>query len=276
MLKFTKDKIKYGLLSLNKGSNPKVNHIFINGFMSDETEDSKAKDWQDGLKNILNKDEQRFIFKWESGLDYSSSRNHIPFKNGLEFELKRIKHIAQTYEKVSSNSLLSTGVNLLVSLPTSFSSYLIEEWKISNQNSIKYGKILAEEIEHLISENKEVYLYTHSLGTNLVKHSLLELANKNVSVTKVYLFGGATSHSDKYEWKRASETTKYGIHNFYSKNDSVLKYLYKILELGNNPIGLNPISVSSKNIKNHDVSSLVSGHFEYKKNLEKIFENLKY
>ncbi|MBK6303432.1 MAG: DUF726 domain-containing protein, partial [Arcobacter sp.] len=72
----------------------------------------------------------------------------------------------------------------------------------------------------------------------------------------------------------ASEIVKYGIHNFYSKKDSVLKYLYKTFELGDNPIGLNPISSNSKNIKNYDVSDTVKGHFEYKKNLQTILKNL--
>jgi hypothetical protein len=272
MLKFTNDKTQYGLLPLIKSSNPNISHIFINGFMSDEIEDYKAKDWQNGLKDILNKDEQKFIFKWESGLDYSKFKNHLPFQNGLEFELKRINHIAQTYNKVSDNSFLSNSANFLLSLPASFSSYMVEEWKNSNQNSLKYGKTLAKEIENLINEDKKIYLYAHSLGTNLVKNTLLELANKNITIEKVYLLGGATIHSDKHGWKSASETTKYGIHNFYSKNDSVLKYLYKTFELGNNPIGLNPILVNSKNIKNYDVSNLVNGHFEYKDKLQTIFK----
>ena len=134
------------LVLLNVNIQSQEIHIFINGFMSDEPEGYKAKDWQDGLKVILNQDEQKFIFKWESGLDYSSLRNHIPFKNGLDFELKRIKHIAKTYNKVSEHSFLSNGINFLLSLPASFSSYIVEEWKNSNENSIKYGKILANEI----------------------------------------------------------------------------------------------------------------------------------
>ena len=262
------------LILLNVNIQSQEIHIFINGFMSDELEDYKAKDWQDGLKDILNQDEQKFIFKWESGLDYSSLRNHIPFKNGLDFELKRIKHIAKTYNKVSEHSFLSNGINFLLSLPASFSSYIVEEWKNSNENSIKYGKILANEIEYLINQDKKVHIYAHSLGTNLIKHSLLELANKNISIEKVHLFGGATSHSDVYEWKHASEIVKYGIHNFYSKKDSVLKYLYKTFELGDNPIGLNPIFSNSKNIKNYDVSDTVKGHFEYKKNLQTILKKL--
>ena len=126
----------------------------------------------------------------------------------------------------------------------------------------------------MTNQDKKIYLYAHSLGTNLVKNSLLELANKNLSVEKVHLFGGATSNSSIKEWKNASEIVKFGIHNFYSQKDSVLKYLYKTFELGDNPIGLNPISSNSKNIKNYDVSDTVKGHFEYKKNLQTILKKL--
>ena len=52
----------------------------------------------------------------------------------------------------------------------------------------------------------------------------------------------------------------------------MLKYLYKTFELGDNPIGLNPISSNSKNIKNYDVSNIVNGHFDYKSNLSKIIK----
>ncbi|MCG3650978.1 TMCO4 family protein [Aliarcobacter butzleri] len=261
------------LVLLNGNSKFQEIHIVINGFMSDEKEDYEAKDWKNGLKNILDKDEQKYIFKWDSGLDYSKLRNHRPFKNGLDFEIKRVKHILETYENIAENSpLLSTKLNFLLTLPASFSSYIVQEWKTSNTNSIKYGKILANEIEYLINRDKKIYLYAHSLGTNLVKNSLLELANKNISVEKVHLFGGATSTAGTYEWKNASETVKYGIHNFYSQKDSVLKYLYKTFELGDTPIGLSPISSNCRNIKNYDVSSIVNGHFEYKENLSKILK----
>ena len=51
----------------------------------------------------------------------------------------------------------------------------------------------------MTNQDKKIYLYAHSLGTNLVKNSLLELANKNISVEKVHLFGGATSSAGTYE-----------------------------------------------------------------------------
>ena len=63
MLKFTIDKTKYGLVPLYEGSNSKVSHIFINGFMSNEKEDYKAIDWQNGLEKFINPSDKKFIYK---------------------------------------------------------------------------------------------------------------------------------------------------------------------------------------------------------------------
>lgn len=114
------------LVLLNGNSKFQEIHIVINGFMSDEKEDYEAKDWKNGLKNILDKDEQKYIFKWESGLDYSKLRNHLPFKNGFKHEMKKIKHLLPLGVSLSTVARL----NPFMILPTSFSFYL-EEWKIS-------------------------------------------------------------------------------------------------------------------------------------------------
>ena len=63
MFNFNKDKTKYGLLPLNKGSNSETSHIFVNGFMSDEKEDYKAIDWQNGLEKFISSTDKKFIYK---------------------------------------------------------------------------------------------------------------------------------------------------------------------------------------------------------------------
>lgn len=85
------------------------------------------------------------------------------------------------------------------------------------------------------------------------------------------LFGGATNNTPT-DWLKASRISKLGIHNYYSKNDKVLKYLYQAFEVGNSPIGLNPIAVNGSNIKNYDISNTIKSHFEYKENLSKILK----
>ena len=92
MFNFNKDKTKYGLLPLNKGSNSETSHIFVNGFMSDEKEEYKAIDWQNGLERFIKPSDKKFIYKWESSFDYSKLKNHIPFKNGFKYEMKKGRH----------------------------------------------------------------------------------------------------------------------------------------------------------------------------------------
>lgn len=270
MLKFTNNKTKYGLFPLYEGSNSEVSHVFIDGFMSDEIEYHEAKDWLNGLKDFINFSDKKFIYKWESGFDYSKSENHIPFKNGFKHEMKKIKHLLPLGASLS----IVTRLNPFIILPTSFSSFCLEEWEISKENSIKYGISLAEEINTQKISNDKIYLYAHSLGVNLVKNTLLELGKQNIFVEKVFLFGGASCIRNESEWINVCNLTKKGVYNFYTKNDSILKYIYRTVELGSNPIGLVPLSLKNDKLYNKDVSDTVKGHFEYKKNLQTIFKNL--
>ena len=270
MLKFTNDKTKYGLLPLYEGSNSKVSHIFINGFMSDEKEEYKAIDWQNGLEKFINPSDKKFIYKWESSFDYSKLKNHIPFKNGFKHEMKKFKHLLPVGVSLST----VTRLNPFMILPTSFSSFCLEEWKISKENSVKYGIFLAEEINIQKITNDKIYLYAHSLGVNLVKNTLLELGKQNIFVEKVFLFGGASCIKNENEWLNVCNLTKKGVYNFYTKNDSILKYIYRTVELGSTPIGLVPLGLKNDKLYNKDVSYTVKGHFEYKKNLQTILKNL--
>ena len=270
MFNFNKDKTKYGLLPLNKGSNSETSHIFVNGFMSDEKEDYKAIDWQNGLEKFISSTDKKFIYKWESSFDYSKLKNHIPFKNGFKHEIKKFKHLLPVGVSLSTVARL----NPFMILPTSFSSFCLEEWKISKENSIKYGLSLAEEINTLKISNDKIYLYAHSLGVNLVKNTLLELGKQNIFVEKVFLFGGASCIKNENEWLNVCNLTKKGVYNFYTKNDSILKYIYRTVELGSTPIGLVPLGLKNDKLYNKDVSYTVKGHFEYKKNLQTILKNL--
>ena len=268
MLKFTKDKREYGLLPLFKGNNPKINHIFINGFMSDEIEDCKANDWLNGLEKFIDSSDNKFIYSWECSVDYGNLKNHIPFINGFRNEMKKIKHL-------SPLALLGRS-SLFLAIPATFSLFCYEEWKISKENSVKYGLNLANEIIKLTKyQNNKINLYAHSLGVNLLKNTLLELSKYEIQIERVFLFGGASCIKDEKEWLKVCNLTTKGVYNFYTKNDAVLKYFYRIAELLSVPVGLSPLLLKDCNkLFNIDVSDFVKGHFEYKKNLPKLFKNL--
>ncbi len=56
------------------------------------------------------------------------------------------------------------------------------------------------------------------------------------------------------------------MNNFFSKRDSILKYLYKTFELRDN------LKSTDNNSKNYDIPDIVNGHFDYKANLSKILK----
>ncbi len=142
-----------------------------------------------------------------------------------------------------------------------------------NSNSSKYGELLAEDLKKLTYD--KIYLYGHSLGTNLLRNTLMKLYKENIFVEKVFLFGGASCSKDTNEWSKICNITNQGICNFYTKNDWILDNLYKLAEFNSKPIGLEPLFLNDTfKIFNYDVSYTVNGHFDYKKNLPTIFRNL--
>lgn len=255
---------KYGLIPLkNNDIDLSDNiHIFVNGFMSDEEDESLSLEWIEGLKYVISPLDKLYLFRWDSGLDYSKIKNHVPFNTGIKQDLK--KSISLSIGKI--HPLLTVA-----SLPIFF----LDEWKTANANSSKYGKLLAENLKKL-SSNK-IYLYGHSLGTNLLRNTLMKLHKENIFVEKVFLFGGSSCSKDSNEWNKICNITNQGICNFYTTNDWVLNNLYNLAELNSKPIGVEPLFLNNTfKIFNYDVSYTVNSHFDYKKNLPTIFRNLKY
>lgn len=146
----------------------------------------------------------------------------------------------------------------------------------------KYGTRLAKDIELLkkINPALEVKLYGHSLGSRIIHHALLRLMKDRIKIKEAYLFGGAVSRHDKSGWTGALQSVEGCVYNFYSHNDDTLRWLYCPAQLNDSPIGLGEIEFhSTKGLQqatliNKDVTSIISGHKEYKPNLAFLMEEL--
>ena len=53
------------------------------------------------------------------------------------------------------------------------------------------------------NQNNKIYLYGHSLGTNLIKETFKNLYKQNIKIEKAFLFGGASSGKSS-EWDKRS------------------------------------------------------------------------
>jgi Protein of unknown function (DUF726) len=98
---------------------------------------------------------------------------------------------------------------------------------------------------------------------------LLSLSTKKSQIIdSVYLLGGAVGRAgtkNEDNWGQAARAVSGKVHNCYSRNDRILKFLYRGASgMRSVPIGTHPILSNSRRIKNWDFSDIVTGHNQWK------------
>ncbi len=64
--------------------------------------------------------------------------------------------------------------------------------------------------------------------------------------------------------------------NVYATNDKVLKYVLRVVQFKNQPIGLSELKVENVNIENYDVTGFVNGHTGYRAKMREILKHIDY
>ena len=243
---------KFELIEMQKGNYPAI--ITINGFLSEDSINSN--DWKASIKKSY-PNNAWFHLEWNS--------QKMPFTKS---QRKSKRHSEQKKEKKPSfwyikNLLYINAPSLFLTKDLVFNNH----WSLSLRNSKHCGVCLSE-ILNSCYEGKFL-LIGHSLGARVIYHCLKQnviLRNKK-NIVEVHLLGGAVSSSQR-KWKSIESFSKLKIFNYYSSNDDVLKYLYKISMLNPNSIGLG--SINLKNVENNDTSEIIKGHTDYISNFLKI------
>ncbi|CAD8085322.1 unnamed protein product [Paramecium primaurelia] len=162
----------------------------------------------------------------------------------------------------------------------------ISEWFTNKQNEIydqiennqfiettKEATIVGKCLAHYLDEghlfgNRQINILCHSLGTEILLQCIHELDrfSQKKLINDIILFGGV---ADIYELsKRKWNSVSGSVHNMYTNNDDVLKYLFKLNCNFKHPCGLNPVNFLYKKIYNYDVSDIVGGHSGYWEKLD--------
>lgn len=217
--------------------------IVINGFLSES--DNDLTDWLSIVENTY-KDATVLHLEWPA--------SNIG---------KNIKCIANSKIATFALSAFIPGMALLSSAKSAVDlTAMTSEWRKSIVNTEEAGEFLAKYID---SNSGNYVVMGHSLGARVSYHTLRYL--KRVErLNNVFLLGGAVSNQG--DWNQfALNNYSLRIFNVYSKNDNVLKYLYRTgTAFRSTPIGRHKInSPFQKQIQNFDASHLVSGHMKYKK-----------
>ena len=89
----------------------------------------------------------------------------------------------------------------------------------------------------------------------------LATSKSGPSIDQIHVLGAAEGQGS--DWRLLNGSVSDKVHNYYSTNDGVLKYLYTTAQAGSTAVGFKGFQTSYANIADHDVSDTVGGHSEY-------------
>lgn len=167
---------------------------------------------------------------------------------------------------------------------------------LREQNSVRrymnfsrlFGKVLAYIIaSKAIFNFQTISLIGYSLGCNVVKHCLKEIARLTLIIPElsnlirdVVLIGGACSIRNKpgCDWESIFTNCTGRVINVYSDSDASLRSSYKEF-IGGRPIGLEPLMLVNESkkciVENYQYDEMRLNHTQYPDYLDKILEKLK-
>jgi hypothetical protein len=241
----------FKIQKVNEGRGPAL--IFINGFLSEKTQDSK--DWRDAVRKLFVNNPWYFT-TWEA----STLTELYKLLTGQTINV--MKHLLPSEKTFNPLGWASFIMNLIKN-----------PWLTAMVKAMVTGSLIAALMAR--TNNKDGFiLMGNSLGTRVIYYALEALSTQEINCVKdVYLLGGTIDGADIEGWEKAARAVDGNIYNCYSSNDTVLKYLCQPANLFlTKPIGLGPIEYQDIKIKNIDVSDLVSSHMEYKDKFGEILD----
>jgi len=133
--------------------------------------------------------------------------------------------------------------------------------------AVEAGRFLAD---HLITQNRPVVLFGHSMGAYLIANAARKLANTSglrPNILEIHLTGAAIVNNPV--WHELSGLTQNGIYNYYYRYDSVLRNLFSPSEGArwSDIVGLNGFQLHDSNIFDVDVTDEM-GRYMVQENLQ--------
>lgn len=188
---------------------------------------------------------------------------------------KALKDLTASLVTVGLGPALGTGLGMLgkraakksvtklgpLGAATTVRDVLANPWHVAHDRAAKTGVLLA----HLLSrvEGGRFILMGHSLGARVMVRAALQLgaAGGEPIIDGMHLFGAAEGR--RGDWETLCRAVSGEIHNYFSRNDRVLKRLYRLAQFGKTPVGLEGFDADQPKIVDHDMSAGVHGHRDY-------------
>ena len=134
-------------------------------------------------------------------------------------------------------------------------------WTVAKTRAGMTGAVLAELIART---NKGPYvLVGHSLGARVMMTAAQALATRSgpPRIEAMHLLGAAVGR--KGHWHGLESAVHGTVWNYWSDNDNVLRWLYKLAEVGEVAVGQTGFGSTRPRIKDRNVTRSVAGHSGY-------------
>ena len=251
----------FKIAKLNEGSGPAL--VFIDGFLTKDTDTVRA--WRQGARHLF-AGNPWYHLQWESGL-LTELGTFVGTAGAKSVLSSAAKELAKRGSKKAANPL--AWASALADLAGN-------TWHTTFVRAAMTGAILSDLLARTINPDGFI-LVGHSLGARVAACTLDALGTRDAApvVRHAVMLGGATGGGDADMWSRASSAVSGRIHNCFSESDDVLRYLYGgASAFTSDPIGLSEIPCGGDRVRNIDVTSLVTGHMQYKPSLREVLREV--
>lgn len=136
-------------------------------------------------------------------------------------------------------------------------------WSVAKSRADMTGAILAVLLAR--TDTPEFVLVGHSLGARVMTRTAQLLGSdaslKQPKLREAHLLACALSTGG--DWRTLDRSVSRTVWNYRSRNDWVLKNLYKYSQLGHPAVGVKGFESAHTRIKDRDVSTSVHSHSDY-------------
>ncbi|XP_010612542.1 transmembrane and coiled-coil domain-containing protein 4 isoform X2 [Fukomys damarensis] len=156
----------------------------------------------------------------------------------------------------------------------SIASVIDNPWGVCLRRSAEVGKHLAHILLSRQQGRRPVTLIGFSLGARVIYFCLQEMAQEKdcQGIIEDVVLLGAPVEGDPKHWEPFRKVVSGRIVNGYSRGDWLLRFVYRTSSVQLRVAGLQPVLLQDRRMENVDLSSVVSGHLDYAKQMDVILK----
>ncbi|KAJ7306614.1 hypothetical protein JRQ81_010016 [Phrynocephalus forsythii] len=210
---------------------------------------------------------EQYCLAWESKYLLELGNAMDTLLNGL------MNMVAQEALKYTVLAGIITALTWPASLLT-VAGVIDNPWGVCLHRSAEVGKQLAQILLGWHQGKRPVTLIGFSLGARVIYFCLQEMAKEKDcrGIIEDVVLLGAPVEGDAKHWKPICKVVSGRIINGYCRGDWLLGFVYRMSSAQLSVAGLQPVGLDDRRMVDVDLSSVVSGHLDYMKQMGTILK----